>query len=227
MSKFVLQKLSLAFQISETTAKETIMVAQLKMFPVLVLCAFAGLTVLADPPPVQNTSIKELVKQWNKLSEDGTVDDILKVYSAKTDKAKEMSRDMAEQSIAEAKLQKAVRSKWGAEAEQKLAAVCGADTAKDDDDAEEVIKDDHAMLKFKNESMPPLILVKSGGDWKIDCDAYVMGLGGKLKDGEKAMRAITAAVKDPSKELAAGTFPTAAKRVASLKLKLEAIHEGT
>ena len=202
------------------------MLAEFKAFRTPALFALLALAAAANPSPARSGSIKDLVKEWNKRAAEASVDDLLKTYAATTDKAKQLAHEMAEQAVSVGKLQKAVRAKWGVDAEQRVAAACASDTVKDDDEAAVIIKEDHGVLKFRNESISPLLLVKSGGDWKIDSDAYVAALGQHVPEAEKAMRAITATIQATSKQLAAGTFFSADDLVASLKKGIDAIDAG-
>lgn len=202
------------------------MAAEAKTFVLLTLCALIGATAAADPGTSEATSIKNLVKEWNIHCADATVEDALKIYSATSDKAKELARGMAEQSVAFSRLQKTVRTRWGVEAEQKVAMACGSDTPKDDDEADVIVKQDHAIFKLKNEAAAPLFLVKSGGVWKIDADAYVMGMGERLAEDERILRAITSIVVNTSKALDSGTYHAAQEVVASLEKQLGAIDAG-
>lgn len=126
---------------------------------------------------------KETIKGWNL--EDKTVDQVLPLFEANTDVERQLARATAIQGIAEARLQKVARKKWGHDAEAVIAHLCLSDTREDDEAATVTTEGDHATVKYNVEGLGPLMLVRINGVWKVDTAWYVRNLAEQLQDAIK------------------------------------------
>ena len=185
-------------------------------------CCVAA-TFAAPPSTTQSSSIRATLKAWNRIPPELNLDDALKVFSANTEKEKRLAQDMAAQWLAVTRIRAAVRAKWGDEAANKIVSACGSDSDADDDAAEEIVKGDHAMLRFKNENVAPIFLVTVGGDWKVDCAAYVQGLGDQFPDAQRTMNSISAIIQTAHSGLISGKFKDVPSLEASLKKQIAAL----
>ena len=208
-----------------TAATEIPMIKKLKVLVSLVVSLMIVPGILGEPGPSEAQSVRDTVKEWNKRAADMTIEEGRNLYEAKTDAEKKVADVMAEFDIAEAKLQKAVKTKWGDVAEKKIAEAFSRDALKDDDEADIVIKGDRAVMTFKNEALGRVLLVKSGGVWKVDCEAFVAEFRGLVSNAEIADTALTEIAKEMSKALASNSFPDFDALLTLLKKKVAALDE--
>jgi hypothetical protein len=152
------------------------------------------------------------------------VDEVLPWYEANTAVEKQLARAIATYTVAEARLQKLARTKWGKEAETQIAHLCLSDTHEDDDAAIVTIQGDHAILQFKFPGITPLFLVQSGGAWKMDMAAYVKGLGDQLQPGIKYSYQSADIYVKIADAIAAGKYSKAQEAADALKKATDALN---
>lgn len=178
----------------------------LTMVLVMNLAAAVRAAGPATQPSTTTLSPKDTFLSWPTPR---SVDDVLLTYAFSEDKQKAFAQVTAEEVIAFAKIQKAVDAKWGKGCEAVVMHACGSDTREDDEQAQETVTDDHAIIKFRREGIAPLFLVRVDGQWKVDIAIYVATFGDNLTDIEGAVRQITAIVDSATAALAAGKYSDA------------------
>jgi len=188
-------------------------------FPTLILflCLCAE-SVRSQPTPAP-LGPKETLKSWN--FEEATVDKVLPWYQATTDDEKKLARSMAVQSIASTRLSKAVREKWGHDAETVITHLCLTETHEDDDAAPVVIEGDHATLTFNVPDMAPLFLIRTNGVWRVDTAAYVNALGAQLQTAVTYCDQSAVEYDKLADAVIAGKFSTAQEAIDALKKAVE------
>ena len=113
-------------------------------------------------------------------------------FDATSDKEKADAQLLAESMVVQAKLEVAARKKWGTGTETGVAHACGDNVPDDDAGAKWTVNGDQARADFANANSTPLLLMKSGGEWKVDMHGYQELVGQKfeqsLRDGTAAMQ---------------------------------------
>jgi hypothetical protein len=138
---------------------------------------------------------KATLAGWTRDVDSWNLERALQVYHAQGDTEAKFARSMAEQALAEAKLQRAVRDKWGKDVERAVARAITNDTPEDDEAATEKIDGDHATLTFKEEThLPVLYLVKVDNHWKLEVGAFMRDLGDQLERSRQFLQRSTQVV---------------------------------
>jgi len=108
-----------------------------------------------------------------------TVEQAMTLCAFDPDSAKDKAtaKLLAVNAIAQARLEKAVREKWGREGETTFAHTIGDNMPADAAKAMWEIKDDHASATFQVDGLTPMLLVKQNGLWKLDMAGYREILG--------------------------------------------------
>ena len=167
-------------------------------------------------------SPKATLAGWTQHMGDWNIDQLLKIYSVHGDKEASFARALADLALAEGKLQKVVRNQWGQKAELAVARAIVADTLEDDLAADEKIDGEHATVTLKAETrLPPLLLVKVNGQWKIDIAAYMRGIGDDEAPAVQLLGQTTAVVQAAMDGLKSGRFKDNDAVVDYLKLKYD------
>jgi len=93
---------------------------------------------------------------------------------------------------------------------------------RDDLAADEKIDGEHATVTLKAETrLPPLLLVKVNGQWKIDIAAYMRGIGDDEAPAVQLLGQTTAVVQAAMDGLKSGRFKDNDAVVDYLKLKYD------
>lgn len=172
-------------------------------------------------------SPKATLAGWTRHVGDWNIEQSLKIYSVHGDKEASFARALADLALSQGKLQKMVRDRWGQRAELTVARAIAADTLEDDLAADEKIDGDHATVILKPETrLPPLLLVKVNGQWKIDVAAYMREIGDDLTPAVQLLGQTTAIVQAGVDGLKSGRFKDNDAVVDYLKLKLDQITTG-
>ena len=98
-------------------------------------------------------------------------------FNADSEKDKADAQLLAANNLAESKLEVAVRKKWGKSAEVAVAHAMLDNVRDDEADAQWTITGDHARADFGAKKLSPVLLVKSGGEWKLDLQGYREAVG--------------------------------------------------
>lgn len=184
------------------------------------LAAPAALGEPADSP-------KAALAGWTRHVGEWDVERALKIYSFAGQKQAAFARALAEQALAQGKLQKVVRDRWGVKAELAVARAIADDTLEDDLAATEQIDGDHATLTFKDEAhLQPLWMVKVDREWKIDIAAYAHDFGDDLEAPIQFLGQTTAVVDAGLDGLRTGRFKDNDALVNYLKVKYEQLNAG-
>lgn len=134
----------------------------------------------ADTPttnPTAGMSAHATLLYWADHIESESVDDTLSTYNFSDDTQKRVAVSMAKYDVAMSRLQKAVREKWGKDAEIALQRACRGDTREDDVQADVTETGDHAIIKYKREELQPLSMVRVDGQWKVDTAGLIAQSG--------------------------------------------------
>jgi len=169
----------------------------------------AGADVPQTQPAAGTMSPKETLLYWVDHFDSMSVDDLMRTYLVSDDKQKSVARSVAEEGIAMTKLQKAVRDKWGKDAETAVLRACQTDTREDDEQADVTMAGDHATIKFKREEITPLPLVHSDGQWKLDIGALIDQYGQGADHLDSNLRQCTVIFNYTIECLAGGKYSSA------------------
>ena len=124
-------------------------------------------------------------------SRDDVFEQAIILYNIKTPPEKQLAEAMAAQMLATAKLESAVRERWGNDAKNRISHLCMDSTAEDVAQATWTITSHHAVARFKPDGMSPLLMIRVNGTWKIDVAAYVADLGDQLQPALRIMKGTT------------------------------------
>jgi hypothetical protein len=112
--------------------------------------------------------IRESLEHWNKACADWSLADVRKIYHTENEREATYADYVAHECWEDAKTQKLVRDKWGAEAEAKFAHIFGTDTLEDDLSADITVNGDHATVQWKTKDIQRTPMIKIDGNWVID-----------------------------------------------------------
>lgn len=189
----------------------------------VVVVSLASSGAFAEP----EDSPKATLVGWTKHVGDWNIEQLLKIYSVHGDKEASFARALADLALVEGKLQKTVRNRWGPKAELAVARAIAVDTLEDDLAADEKIDGEHAIVTLKAETrLPPLLLVKVNGQWKIDVAAYMRDIGDDMAPAVQLLGQTTAIVQAAVDGLNSGRFKDNDAVVDYLKLKIDQINAG-
>ena len=168
-------------------------------------------------------SPKQTLLDWDDHLNSTNADDVLRVYVYSGDDQTTLARVVAEQVVAITKLQQAVNAKWGKDAEAAVLHACGSSTRADDEQVQELVKGDHAVLNYKGNSFAPLAMVHVNGVWKLDIAACAAALGDHLKAAEESVRQITAIANSATAGIADGKYPDADHLAKDISMQMEKV----
>jgi hypothetical protein len=120
-------------------------------------------------------------------------------FDPDSDRDRAGARLLATSDVAVAKLEVAVRKKWGTDAETAVAHACWDNVLEDTATAQWTMTGDHAKATFQLERLGNVMLVKTEGHWKLDLSGYRSAAGDKFNSD---LRAGTAEVRRLLQELA-------------------------
>jgi hypothetical protein len=120
-------------------------------------------------------------------------------FNPDSEKDKAGVRLLAASDVAVARLEVAVRKKWGKDAETAVAHACWDNVPDDAATAQWTITGDHAKATFQLDRLGDLMLVKTDGRWKLDLNGYRNADGDKFSSD---LRTGTAEVRRLMQELA-------------------------
>jgi hypothetical protein len=155
--------------------------------------------------------------------EDWTSAEAQKAYHATTDEQKKLAQAMSEQLVAEAKLQKAVRDKWGKDAEATFAHLIGGTTHEDDQAATETGDGDHAIIHWSVDGVGPMFMVRVNNQWKIDVTVYAHNIGSALQRYLRYSEQSTTVYEDAIEALSKNVYTNAEQLANYVKGELEKI----
>jgi hypothetical protein len=175
---------------------------------VLMLCFTANIRaeVPATQPASGTMSPRETFLYWVDHLDSMSVDDLMRTYVVSDDKQKAVATSLAEEVVAMTKLQKAVRDKWGKDAETEVLRACQSDTREDDEQADITVAGNHATIKFKRDEITPFLLVRIDGQWKVDIGSMIDQYGQHL---DSNFRQCTVIFNYSTALLAAGKYRSA------------------
>jgi hypothetical protein len=169
------------------------------------------------------TGLRETLKAWNTEAEEKTVDEILPWYQAGADDEKRLARSLATQAISTARLLKAVRAKWGHDAETVITHLCLTDTPEDDDAATASVHGDHVTVSFAVPGIAPLFVVHTNGAWRVDTATYVRELGPQLQASIKYCDRSSEVVDKLTAAILGGEISSAQNAIDALKKALASL----
>lgn len=187
----------------------------------------------ADGPPAEkpaSLSPKETMIDWSRRATSMTVDDAMEMFAYRGDKEKSCAKSHAEESVALAQLQKAVREKWGKDAEANILHACGADTVEDDETIQVTIsgpKGENARVKFKGEdvSAPPLLVRGDDGKWRFSVEDMLATDALPFDDSQAFTRRYTALFGSMRDGIVQGKYKTVDKLENDLKAELKKLDD--
>lgn len=192
-----------------------------QLFPITVLVACGA--ALADPPTApatQSDSVADQVRQWEDDFENETPEHILRAYAIHDESQRELARVFAAEGVADSRLIKLARQRWGAEGEMAVAHATGTDCRADDARANIVYVGNHATMSFNAGAINPFLLVREQGRWLIDTPSYLR-LAGDLPEALKEEERYTAIENAAADSLSKGNYPSADALVADVKKQLD------
>jgi RNA polymerase sigma factor (sigma-70 family) len=185
---------------------------------------------LADQPPVTQPAPltpAEQLANWQDEFEVWTADQALAAaYKVDNDSQRSIAHALAAQSVAEERLAKLVRQKWGATAEVAVAHAFNTDTRDDDATAKYTIDGDHAKVIFKSDAIEDLLLVRDNGTWKIDVAAYQQMFGPNAPDVIRSTLQSVPILETAIADVTAGKYSSSDQLLADLKGQISKIAPG-
>lgn len=175
----------------------------------------------ADNPEVK--AVRDVLLDWDKNDAKWSLEQERKCYHTENDKEATYLDFVAHENWEEAKLQQAVRDKWGAEAEAKFAHFLTASTLEDDQVCEIKVDGDHATVTWADiKDSTPLAMIKVDGKWLVD--GHAMYQEATKDDATKApdMHPTGKVMKQAVADIAAGKFDDVDEFMADFKTKYTA-----
>jgi hypothetical protein len=153
-------------------------------FSILWILAVFGGAALAGPAttPSLSQTPTEALKVWAQLQD---IESISQIYYATTDVQKHFAHNLALQTLAALKLEKAVAAKWGNLANTTVAHICQSDTPEDDATASAIVDGDHGNIIFKASEISSLPVVRVEGRWLIDVPTILKMLGSRANKSDQ------------------------------------------
>jgi hypothetical protein len=179
----------------------------------------------ADTPEVK--TLRDLLLDWDKNDAKWSLEQERKCYHTTTDKEATYLDYIAHENWEEAKLQQAVRDKWGADAEAKFAHFLSASTLEDDQVCEIKIDGDNATVTWANiKDSTPLKMVKVDGHWLVD--GHALYEEAVKEDPTKAPNQppMGKIMKQSAADIAAGKFDDIDEFMSDFKAKYTADPDG-
>jgi hypothetical protein len=203
------------------------------LLPASIVSPWAVVT-RADPPttaPAANEDpaakeVRDTLVQWNKLSPTWTLAELRKIEHTENDREAIYSDYIAHEGWEECKVQKAVRDKWGSEAEAKFAHICTTDTIEDDQAADVTVDGNKAQVTFKAKEITPLPMIKIDGHWLLDMHTFFDQQSKDNADFDKNNVHTATLMKQAAADIAAGKFDDADAFLADFKTKFQALTGG-
>jgi hypothetical protein len=174
----------------------------------------------ADSPDVK--AIRDQLLKWDKEAADMSLEDMRKTYHTENDREAKYLDFVAHETWEACKTEKAVREKWGADADAKFSHSIGMSTFEDDQKADIKIDGDHATVTWSYKESTPLSMIKVDGHWLND--AHAMFEAGLKEDPniESEKHSQAKLMKQARDDISAGKFDDADAFIADFKTKLEA-----
>lgn len=197
--------------------------------PIIQLCLISASSFPArgesatTRPDIPQTPQEALAQMNDGRFAQLTPDQAIDYYAVNNGAEKKLALLMAESAIENAKLEQAVKKKWGDETATTVSHVIADDTHEDDAQAAWTINGDHAVAQFKADGISPIILIRIQGRWKIDTEAYVIGLGNQLRDGIRFMQQSGVVVKNANEAILKQPFGSGEAFIQYLKKELDKI----
>jgi len=174
----------------------------------------------SDPAP---PGLRETLKTWNAEAAERTAEDVLPWYQANTEDEVKLARSFAAQTVATARLAKAVRTKWGHDTETAIMHLCLTDTPEDDATAIVTVAGPRANLNFGALQIAPLYFINIKGVWRMDMAQYITGYGPRLQSTIKYCDRSSEAYEKLTASINSGEVSTARDAVNAVKAALAAI----
>jgi hypothetical protein len=136
------------------------------------LCALAvhadeqPTTQSADLPAVKE--VRDKIVEWDKTYPTMSLEDVRKTFHTENDREAKYYDWMAHETWEGSKTEKAVRDKWGSDADAKYMHPQGGSTIEDDQVCTIKVDGDHAVASWKIENSQPLSMIKIDGHWLVD-----------------------------------------------------------
>jgi len=137
----------------------------LVLFCAAVACAESQTEPAKDSP-------KEALLAQDAAAKAGSVDADVAFYQTDDDQQKKLARAIAEGDVAIAKLETAVKKKFGKELAAAVVRAAGSEAVAAVKDATEEVAGDHATIRF-HDSESSVPMVRADGKWKISLSDWV------------------------------------------------------
>lgn len=172
-------------------------------------------------PSTRPLSPKAQLLAWAEADATRSAAEVLPDLRAMTPPERAYAKALAGQTVAAAKLQRAVRDKWGPAGEAAVLHAVGQDTLADDAAATEQVRGDRATVTFDHDDIDPVELVRVDGLWKEDIRAYLAADADDPDGAEAQYAAVADLFRTAAADLAAGRYKSAAEMAAKLKVAFD------
>jgi hypothetical protein len=205
------------------------------IFRVCAIVAFSAVATLCgthahadapvDTPEVK--AVRDLLLDWDKNDPKMSLEEARKCYHTTNDKEATFFDYIAHENWEEAKLQQAVRDKWGAQAEAKFAHYQGGSTLEDDQICQIKVDGDHATVTWPDiKDATPLQLIKVDGKWLVDGHALYEEAVKDDPTKAPAQPANAKLYKQAAADIVAGKFDDVDEFISDFKAKSAASTDG-
>ena len=185
----------------------------------------------AEPAPTtqsaeaeMSTPKKAMLYADRKLQHEG-VDQEMKLYHAVGEKQEKMARAMAEADVALAKIESAVKEKFGQDPSQDVVHALDGKTRADIADATEEVDREKANLKWKDDDEHSVPMIKVDNVWKISVAGMIEGQEEDELTAEiDASKKLTAETLNFAKKVQDGKYKSAEDLVKSITKYMDALH---
>ncbi len=165
---------------------------------------------LVFPVDTDQHSPKGAMRYFDRNVATGGYKVALTAYHAVTDKEKQVADLEARTDVEVATLEKVSREKFGNTASEDIIHATGYATSEDIEEATETIDGDKATLKWKDNGMEPVSMVRVNGLWKVSVAASMKDWGADdWKSYVKATVQMPALAKNTTQQILEGKLDSA------------------